>query len=196
MSLNLVGEANDYVGKGMHGGEISIKPTAEATFDPSQSVIIGNTCLYGATGGRLFANGQAGERFAVRNSLAEAVVEGVGDHGCEYMTGGVVVVLGRAGRNVGAGMTGGLAYFLDEDGSFQAKVNPEIVSVQRVITSAGEQQLKELIEAHAERTDSPKAKTILENWSDYLPKFWQVVPPSEKDTPEANPDAQKVTVSV
>jgi glutamate synthase (ferredoxin) len=196
MSLNLVGEANDYVGKGMHGGEISIKPLAEATFDPSQSVIIGNTCLYGATGGRLFANGQAGERFAVRNSLAEAVVEGVGDHCCEYMTGGVVVVLGRAGRNVGAGMTGGLAYFLDEDGSFQAKVNPEIVKVQRVITPAGEQQLKELIEAHAERTDSPKAKTILENWSDYLPKFWQVVPPSEKDTPEANPDAQKVTVSV
>ena len=196
MSLNLVGEANDYVGKGMHGGEISIRPLPEATFDPSRSVIIGNTCLYGATGGRLFANGQAGERFAVRNSLAEAVVEGVGDHCCEYMTGGVVVVLGRAGRNVGAGMTGGLAYFLDEDGSFQAKVNPEIVKVQRVLTPAGEQQLKELIEAHAERTGSPKAKAILSDWAAYLPKFWQVVPPSEKDTPEANPDVQKVTVSV
>ncbi len=196
MTLNLVGEANDYVGKGMHGGEIAIKPSSEATYDPALNVIIGNTCLYGATGGRLFANGQAGERFAVRNSMAEAVVEGVGDHGCEYMTGGVVVVLGRAGRNVGAGMTGGLAYFLDEDGSFQSKVNPEIVKVQRVITPAGEQQLKELIEAHADRTSSPKAKAILANWSEYLPKFWQVVPPSEKDTPEANPDTEKVSLSV
>ena len=195
MTLNLVGEANDYVGKGMHGGEIAIKPATEATYDPSQNVIIGNTCLYGATGGRLFANGQAGERFAVRNSLAEAVVEGVGDHCCEYMTGGVVVVLGRAGRNVGAGMTGGLAYFLDEDGSFQEKVNAEIVKVQRVMTPAGEQQLKELLEAHVEHTDSPKAKSILTNWLEYLPKFWQVVPPSEKDTPEANPDVEKVAIS-
>ncbi|WP_326498316.1 glutamate synthase large subunit [Leptolyngbya sp. GGD] len=195
MTLNLVGEANDYVGKGMHGGEIAIKPSPEATYDPSQNVIIGNTCLYGATGGRLFANGQAGERFAVRNSLAEAVVEGVGDHCCEYMTGGVVVVLGRAGRNVGAGMTGGLAYFLDEDGSFQEKVNPEIVKVQRVVAPAGEQQLKELLEAHVEHTGSPKAKAVLANWSEYLPKFWQVVPPSEKDTPEANPDVEKVAVS-
>ncbi|GAP97815.1 glutamate synthase large subunit [Leptolyngbya sp. NIES-2104] len=195
MTLNLVGEANDYVGKGMHGGTIAIKPSSEATYDPSQNVIIGNTCLYGATGGRLFANGQAGERFAVRNSLAEAVVEGVGDHCCEYMTGGVVVVLGRAGRNVGAGMTGGLAYFFDEDGSFQEKVNAEIVKVQRVSAPAGEQQLRELLEAHVEHTGSPKAKAILANWSESLPKFWQVVPPSEKDTPEANPDVEKVAVS-
>ncbi len=190
MTLHLTGEANDYVGKGMHGGEIAIRPTADITYDPALSVIIGNTCLYGATGGSLFANGQAGERFAVRNSQAQAVVEGVGDHCCEYMTGGTIVVLGRTGRNVGAGMTGGLAYFLDGDGSFQSKVNPEIVKVQRVTAPAGEQQLKELIEAHADRTNSPKAKAILANWSDYLPKFWQVVPPSEKDTPEANPDAE------
>ncbi|MBD1824957.1 glutamate synthase large subunit [Cyanobacteria bacterium FACHB-DQ100] len=196
MTLNLVGEANDYVGKGMHGGTIAIKPSPEATYAPSQNVIIGNTCLYGATGGRLFANGQAGERFAVRNSMAEAVVEGVGDHCCEYMTGGVVVVLGRAGRNVGAGMTGGLAYFLDEDGSFQAKVNPEIVKTQRIAAPAGERQLKELLEAHVEHTGSPKAKAILENWSEFLPKFWQVVPPSEKDTPEANPDVERVAASV
>ncbi|MGV0024151.1 glutamate synthase large subunit [Phormidesmis priestleyi] len=194
MTLMLEGEANDYVGKGLHGGELIIKPTADATYDPSLNVIIGNTCLYGATGGSLFANGQAGERFAVRNSKAQAVVEGVGDHCCEYMTGGTIVVLGRNGRNVGAGMTGGLAYFLDEDGSFQAKVNPEIVKVQRVISPAGEQQLKELIEAHGDRTGSPKAKAILADWSTYLPKFWQVVPPSEKDTPEANPEvtAEKV----
>ena len=188
ITLILEGEANDYVGKGMHGGEIIIKPPAEVTYDPSKNVIVGNTCLYGATGGVLFANGGAGERFAVRNSTGQAVIEGAGDHCCEYMTGGVIVVLGNVGRNVGAGMTGGLAYFLDEDGSFPAKVNPEIVKIQRLTAPAGEQQLKELIQAHAERTGSPKAQVILENWSDYLPKFWQVVPPSEADSPEAKPD--------
>jgi glutamate synthase (ferredoxin) len=195
MTLILSGEANDYVGKGMHGGEIIIKPSPDSTFDPAHSVIVGNTCLYGATGGTLFANGQAGERFAVRNSRAQAVVEGVGDHSCEYMTGGVIVVLGRAGRNVGAGMTGGLAYFLDEDGSFPIKVNPEIVKVQRVITAAGEQQLKMLIAAHADRTGSPRAQTILANWAEYLPQFWQVVPPSEKDGPEASPEAEARVLS-
>jgi glutamate synthase (ferredoxin) len=189
MTLRLEGEANDYVGKGMHGGEIIIKPPAEAAYDPANNVIVGNTCLYGATGGVLFANGGAGERFGVRNSKGQAVIEGAGDHCCEYMTGGVIVVLGSVGRNVGAGMTGGLAYFLDEDGRFPAKVNREIVKLQRVITPAGEQQLKELIQAHAQRTDSPKAKMILAHWSDYLPQFWQVVPPSEADTPEANADA-------
>jgi glutamate synthase (ferredoxin) len=214
MTLLLEGEANDYVGKGMHGGKIIIKPPKalqvnrlpvdgsniqpSTSFDPAKNAIVGNTCLYGATGGVLFANGGAGERFGVRNSKGQAVIEGAGDHCCEYMTGGVIVVLGHVGRNVGAGMTGGLAYFLDEDGNFSAKVNREIVKIQRVITPAGEQQLKELIQAHAERTDSPKAKTILAHWSDYLPQFWQVVPPSEADTPEANPDAveQRVLSSV
>lgn len=186
MTLILEGEANDYVGKGMHGGEIIIKPPADASYDPAKNVIVGNTCLYGATGGILFANGGAGERFGVRNSKGEAVIEGAGDHCCEYMTGGVIVVLGHVGRNVGAGMTGGLAYFLDEDGSFKSKVNPEIVKIQRVTTAAGEQQLKDLIQGHAERTGSPKAELILRYWSEYLPQFWQVVPPSEADTPEAN----------
>jgi glutamate synthase (ferredoxin) len=194
MTLTLVGEANDYVGKGLHGGELIVKPPVGISYDPSENVIIGNTCLYGATGGTLFALGQAGERFAVRNSKAQAVIEGAGDHCCEYMTGGTIVVLGRVGRNVGAGMTGGLAYFLDEDGSFPTKVNPEIVKVQRVISEAGEQQLKDLIAAHAERTGSPKAARILANWETYLPKFWQVVPPSEADTPEANPDAAEAKV--
>jgi glutamate synthase (ferredoxin) len=189
MTLRLEGEANDYVGKGMHGGEIIIKPPASATYAPEQNVIVGNTCLYGATGGILFASGLAGERFAVRNSKGTAVIEGAGDHCCEYMTGGVIVVLGKVGRNVGAGMTGGLAYFLDEDGNFPKLVNPEIVKLQRVSSQAGEQQLQELIQAHAEYTGSEKAKVILQNWSEYLPKFWQVVPPSEADTPEANPDA-------
>ena len=191
MILTLEGEANDYVGKGMHGGEIIIKPPAEATYDPSQNVIVGNTCLYGATGGVLFANGLAGERFAVRNSKGTAVIEGAGDHCCEYMTGGIVVVLGKVGRNVAAGMTGGLAYFLDEDGGFHELVNQEIVKFQRVMTTHGQKQLKELIEAHLQRTDSPKAKMILENWQEFLPKFWQLVPPSEADGPEANPQEEK-----
>ncbi|MBF2097358.1 MAG: glutamate synthase subunit alpha, partial [Gloeomargaritaceae cyanobacterium C42_A2020_066] len=187
MILRLVGEANDYVGKGMHGGEIIIVPPAGLPCDPSTQTIIGNTCLYGATGGYLFALGRAGERFAVRNSLAQAVIEGAGDHCCEYMTGGVVVALGQVGRNVGAGMTGGIGYFLDEEGQFPEKVNPEIVKLQRVCTQVGAAQLRQLIEAHAERTGSPKAHRILEQWSTFLPLFWQVVPPSELDTPEANP---------
>jgi glutamate synthase (ferredoxin) len=196
MTLYLEGDANDYVGKGMHGGEIIIKPPADATYDPAQNVIVGNTCLYGATGGTLYANGIAGERFGVRNSKGQAVIEGAGDHCCEYMTGGVIVVLGKVGRNVSAGHTGGLAYFLDEDSSFPDKVNREIVKIQRVTTPAGEQQLKDLISAHAEKTGSQKAKAILANWSEFLPKFWQVVPPSEADSPEAKSgtEAQKLAV--
>ncbi|MBD2426651.1 glutamate synthase large subunit [Phormidium sp. FACHB-1136] len=194
MTLTLVGESNDYVGKGMNGGELVVKPPVDITYDPSENVIIGNTCLYGATGGTLYALGRAGERFAVRNSKGQAVIEGAGDHCCEYMTGGTVVVLGPVGRNVGAGMTGGLAYFLDEDGNFPTLVNPEIVKVQRVITPAGEAQLKALIEAHVAHTGSAKGQRILDNWSEYLPKFWQVVPPSEADSPEANP-AEKVLSS-
>ncbi|MHC5723497.1 MAG: glutamate synthase large subunit, partial [Nostoc sp.] len=186
--LTLKGEANDYVGKGMHGGEIIIKPPTDATYNASQNVIVGNTCLYGATGGVLFANGLAGERFAVRNSKGIAVIEGAGDHCCEYMTGGVIVVLGKVGRNVAAGMTGGLAYFLNEDDLFRELVNPEIVKMQRVITEVGAKQLQELIQTHAERTGSPKAKKILQNWQEFLPKFWQLVPPSEADSPEADPE--------
>lgn len=194
MRLILEGEANDYVGKGMHGGEIIIKPPVEAGYDPEENVIVGNTCLYGATGGFLFANGQAGERFAVRNSMGKAVIEGTGDHACEYMTGGVIACLGKAGRNVGAGMTGGIAYFLDENGDFPARVNNEIVFIQRVSTSAGEAQLRELILLHFEKTGSGKAKTILANWSEYLPRFYQIVPPSEADTAVAKVDAKDEVV--
>jgi glutamate synthase (ferredoxin) len=185
----LNGEANDYVGKGMHGGEIVIAPPKEANYDFSNNVIIGNTCLYGATGGILYANGRAGERFAVRNSLAKAVIEGAGDHCCEYMTGGVIVVLGSVGRNVGAGMTGGLGYFLDEDGLFPEKINPEIVSIQRISSPLGVKQLQEMIANHVAKTGSPKGKEILDNWDSYLGKFWQVVPPSEADSPEVNANA-------
>ncbi len=193
MILTLMGEANDYVGKGMHGGQIIIKPPADATYDPSQNVIVGNTCLYGATGGALFANGLAGERFAVRNSKGIAVIEGAGDHCCEYMTGGVIVVLGKVGRNVAAGMTGGLGYFLDEDGLFPELVNKSIVKIQRVITKAGEKQLYELIQTHQQTTGSPKAEMILANWSEFLPRFWQLVPPSESENPEANPEVEVET---
>ena len=196
MTLTLTGEANDYVGKGMNGGEIIIKPFENATYKAEENVIVGNTCIYGASGGTLYANGIAGERFAVRNSKCVAVIEGAGDHCCEYMTGGVVVVLGSVGRNVGAGMTGGLGYFLDESGDFQTRVNPEIVQVQRVVTPAGKQQLKSLIEAHSDRTGSAKAKAILADWDNMLPKFWQVVPPSEADSAEASVKKDKVTSSV
>ncbi len=185
MTLRLEGDANDYVGKGMNGGEIIVVPHAEAVFDPAENAIVGNTCLYGATGGTLYADGRAGERFAVRNSVGKAVILGAGDHCCEYMTGGVVVALGKVGRNVGAGMTGGIGYFLDEDGTFPEHVNPEIVKIQRVESAAGKQQLKELIAAHAERTGSAKSKALLADWDACLGRFWQVVPPSEADTPEA-----------
>jgi len=185
MAVHLVGEANDYVGKGMAGGEIVIVPPPASTFVAADAILVGNTCLYGATGGTLYVNGRAGERFAVRNSLAEAVVEGTGDHCCEYMTGGCVVVLGPAGRNVAAGMTGGLAYFYDADGTFEEKVNGEIVTVQRVSTDAGSAQLRRLVQAHFDKTGSPKAKSLLADWTAALPRFWQLVPPSEAQSPEA-----------
>ncbi|MEI6442207.1 MAG: glutamate synthase large subunit [Nostocales cyanobacterium ELA583] len=191
--LNLVGEANDYVGKGMNGGEIIIQPPANGTYNPAENVIVGNTCLYGATGGVLFANGLAGERFAVRNSKGTAVIEGAGDHCCEYMTGGVIVVLGKVGRNVGAGMTGGLGYFLDETGNFPDLVNHAIVKVQRVVSNVGAQQLYELIKTHGEKTGSPKAQEIIANWTEYLPKFWQLVPPSEADSPEAKAEEKQLS---
>jgi glutamate synthase (ferredoxin) len=189
--VKLVGEANDYVGKGMAGGEISIVPPEASTFAPENASIVGNTCLYGATGGKLFVGGRAGERFAVRNSMAETVVEGTGDHCCEYMTGGVVVSLGSVGRNVGAGMTGGLGYFYDPEGNFTDKVNGEIVSVQRIQTQAGKNQLKSLIEEHVDRTGSASGRAILSNFDAEVEKFWQVVPPSEANTPEASPVAEE-----
>ncbi|KAL2320665.1 hypothetical protein Fmac_029634 [Flemingia macrophylla] len=206
MNIRLVGEANDYVGKldsemrlmvlmficeccqGIAGGELVITPVDKTGFEPEDAAIVGNTCLYGATGGQVFVRGRAGERFAVRNSLAEAVVEGTGDHCCEYMTGGCVVVLGKVGRNVAAGMTGGLAYILDEDNTLIPKVNREIVKIQRVSAPVGQMQLKSLIEAHVQKTGSTKGAAILKEWDKYLSLFWQLVPPSEEDTPEASAD--------
>ncbi|XP_020689520.2 ferredoxin-dependent glutamate synthase, chloroplastic, partial [Dendrobium catenatum] len=192
MNIRLVGEANDYVGKGMAGGELVITPVENTGFSPEDAAIVGNTCLYGATGGQVFVRGKAGERFAVRNSLVEAVVEGTGDHCCEYMTGGCVVVLGKVGRNVAAGMTGGLAYIIDEDDTLIPKVNKEIVKIQRVNAPAGQMQLKSLIEAHVEKTGSKRGSTILSEWEAYLPLFWQLVPPSEEDAPEACAEFERV----
>nr|YP_010336352.1 ferredoxin-dependent glutamate synthase [Goniotrichopsis reniformis]UNJ14758.1 ferredoxin-dependent glutamate synthase [Goniotrichopsis reniformis] len=196
LQLRVIGEANDYVGKGINGGEIIICPPNEINHAPNiPQVLIGNTCLYGATGGFLFVKGHAGERFGVRNSKATAVVEGVGDHCCEYMTGGVIVVLGRFGRNIGAGMTGGLAYFYDKDNRFTAKLNKDTVKMQRIITNEGELQLKELIKQHASKTGSLQAKEILEDWAACLKKFWQIVPAAENQLPETNKEYSQLTSS-
>ena len=179
MNVRLVGEANDYVGKGLNGGRITVVPPAGGN-DPGSQVILGNTCLYGATGGELLALGRAGERFAVRNSGARTVVEGAGDHCCEYMTGGVVVVLGSTGRNVGAGMTGGVAFMLDESGGLSERVNPEIVAICPLSTPEQEALLKPLLEAHLEATGSSKAAAILADWPSWKARFKVLVPPSEK----------------
>jgi len=179
MNLRLVGEANDYVGKGINGGRITVVPPAGVN-DPGSQVILGNTCLYGATGGELFALGRAGERFAVRNSGAKTVVEGSGDHCCEYMTGGVVVVLGSTGRNVAAGMTGGVAFLLDEDGGLADRLNPEIVALCPITTPEQESLLKPLLEDHLQHTGSAKAAEILADWTTWKAKFKVLVPPSEK----------------
>ncbi|MEO6847111.1 MAG: glutamate synthase large subunit, partial [Chthoniobacterales bacterium] len=172
----LSGEANDYVGKGMSGGEIIVKPRAERQFKPQDNIIMGNTVLYGASGGFLFANGRAGERFCVRNSGGTAVIEGVGDHCCEYMTNGTVVVLGPTGKNFGAGMTGGVAYVLDEKNEFLDRYNSQLVTPERLSNEDDINTLKGLIFRHLEYTDSEFAKIILADWAKYEPFFWKVCP--------------------
>jgi glutamate synthase (ferredoxin) len=179
MEVRLVGEANDYVGKGINGGRIVIVPP-QGSRDPGAKVILGNTCLYGATGGELFALGRAGERFGVRNSGARAVVEGAGDHCCEYMTGGVVVVLGGTGRNVAAGMTGGVAFLLDEQGGVADRLNGETVALCDLTTPEQESLLRPLLEAHLAHTGSERAAAILADWSRWKGRFKVLVPPSEK----------------
>lgn len=177
--MYLRGEANDYVAKSMFGGEVVVKPDSSNTEETP--VIAGNTCLYGAVGGRLFIAGAAGERFAVRNSGAQAVVESVGDHCCEYMTGGAVLVLGQTGRNFGAGMSGGLAFALDEDGSFIEKFNDDCDKKLYRLTAQTEAVVKGLIEDHYRLTGSKKAQRVLEQWENYKSKFVQVVPPAERE---------------
>jgi glutamate synthase (NADPH/NADH) large chain len=175
MTLHLVGDANDYVGKGLSGGILEIAPPPESPFHPDEQVIVGNTVLYGATSGRAFFNGRAGERFAVRNSGATTVVEGVGDHGCEYMTGGLVVVLGTTGRNFGAGMSGGVAYVYDEDGMFVRRCNTEMVELEAVDGEDAE-LVHGLVSEHARRTGSKKAQALLDDWETVMRKLVKVLP--------------------
>jgi glutamate synthase (NADPH/NADH) large chain len=179
LNLYLQGDANDYVGKGMTGGKLVIAPPPGSSFQTQESAIVGNTCLYGATGGKLFAAGTAGERFAVRNSGAHAVVEGTGDHCCEYMTGGFVCVLGKTGYNFGSGMTGGFAYVLDLDNSFVDLVNHELVEIQRISSEAMEayrSHLESVLREYVEETASTWGANLIENLDDYLRKFWLVKP--------------------
>jgi glutamate synthase domain-containing protein 2/glutamate synthase domain-containing protein 1/glutamate synthase domain-containing protein 3 len=176
VTLRLIGDANDYMGKGLSGGRIIVQTPPSASYDPKENVIVGNTLLYGATSGEVFINGLAGERFAVRNSGAVAVVEGVGDHGCEYMTGGTVVVIGRTGRNFAAGMSGGIAYVLDEHQLFDTLCNLDMVDLETIYQEEDQKVLHDLISRHHELTGSVQAQRILENWREMSGKFVKVMP--------------------
>ena len=176
MSLSLEGDANDYVGKGLSGGKIAVFPPTDSRFPAEDNIIVGNVALYGATSGEAYIRGMAGERFCVRNSGANAVVEGVGDHGCEYMTGGRVVVLGATGRNFGAGMSGGIAYVLDEHGTFGAHVNSQMVNVEQLSDEAEITDVRRMIERHLDHTSSDRARLVLDDWAGMVAKFVKVIP--------------------
>ena len=176
LTLELVGDGNDYFGKGLSGGKLIVYPPKGVTFKHEENIIIGNVALYGATSGKAFINGVAGERFAVRNSGAKAVVEGVGDHGCEYMTGGCVVVLGKTGKNFAAGMSGGVAYVLDLNSDLYKNINKQMVNIERVTSKFEIDELKEMIEEHVAYTNSENGKEILDHFTDYLPKFKKIIP--------------------
>ena len=176
MEFYLEGDSNDYLGKGLAGGQIIVVPPEGSTFESDKNIIIGNTVLYGATRGKIFISGVAGERFAVRNSGATAVVEGVGDHCCEYMTGGRVVVLGKTGRNFAAGMSGGVAYVLDEEGDFDYYCNMGMVELSLVEDLNDKKELSDLISMHYEHTGSKVAEKILTNMDAYMDRFIKVIP--------------------
>ena len=180
MTFSIEGDANDYVGKGLSGGKIIIYPSSSATFKAEENMIIGNVALYGATAGEVYIRGMAGERFAVRNSGVSAVVEGIGDNGCEYMTGGRVVILGTAGRNFGAGMSGGIGYVLDETGDFAQRVNLQMVGIEKLESTAEIAAVHDLIERHFDYTKSTRAQQILAAWAQYVPKFVKVMPKDYK----------------
>ena len=176
LTLELVGDSNDYFGKGLSGGKLVVYPPTGVTYKEDENIIIGNVALYGATSGKAFINGVAGERFCVRNSGATAVVEGCGDHGCEYMTGGCAVVLGKTGKNFAAGMSGGIAYVLDEDTTLYKKVNKQLVSMESVTDKYNVLELKQIIMEHVAYTNSKKGKEVLDNFEEYLPKFKRIIP--------------------
>ena len=179
MTFTVVGDTNDYLGKGLSGAKIIVRPPEDSPFEAHENIIAGNVCFYGATGGSAFVSGVVGERFCVRNSGVHAVVEGLGDHGCEYMTGGLVLCLGKTGRNFGAGMSGGVAYIFDEDGDFlSSRLNTEMVKTYPLVEceDAEIDKVKNLISSHLECTGSSRAKYLLENWDDTSPKFIKVMP--------------------
>jgi glutamate synthase (ferredoxin) len=176
ITMEVEGDANDYFCKGLSGGSVAVYPPRQATFVPEENIIIGNVAGYGATSGEMFVRGLAGERFCVRNSGMHAVVEGVGDHGCEYMTGGVVVVLGPTGRNFAAGMSGGIAYVLDEFGAFDAVLNKEMVDRDPLELDEDVQLVQSLIRRHLDKTGSTRAGWVLENWESVQPKFAKIFP--------------------
>jgi len=180
MSFTLEGDANDYFGKGLSGGKLAVFPSSRASFPSESNMIIGNVALYGATKGEVFVRGMAGERFAVRNSGVDTVVEAVGDHGCEYMTGGRVVVLGPTGRNFAAGMSGGVAYLLDENNESGTRINTQMVDVERVDDPKEAAELRALIQKHVDYTGSEHAKAILAAWPTKLAKFVRVIPKDYK----------------
>lgn len=192
ITFRIQGMVNDYVGKGLCGGKIIVNPYENINYDPSSNIIIGNTCFYGATGGQAFIHGVAGERFGVRNSGAEVVVEGVGDHGCEYMTGGRMIVLGKTGRNFAAGMSGGIAYIWDRDEKFQERVNPAMVDLDP-LDEVDSNYLRSMIKLHLEYTNSGRARNILDNWDEESKKFIKVIPVDYKKVLEAEKQKQGVT---
>jgi glutamate synthase (NADPH/NADH) large chain len=195
LRLEVFGDANDYVGKGLSGATIVVRPMVSSPLDTPNNTIIGNTVLYGATAGKLFAAGQAGERFAVRNSGATVVVEGCGANGCEYMTGGTAVILGKVGENFGAGMTGGMAFVLDQDGSFAKHANPESIIWQRFGSAYWEARCKSLIAEHAVATGSGWANAVLDDWETWRDRIWQVCPKemlSRLDRPLNDAEAEMV----
>ena len=176
LSICLTGDCNDYMGKGLSGGKITVTAPAKRTYKAEDNIIIGNVALYGATSGEAYINGVAGERFAVRNSGATAVVEGVGEHGCEYMTGGRVAVLGKTGKNFAAGMSGGIAYVLDEENELYKNLNKAMIHIEKVEEKYDIQELREMIEKHVQETGSEKGQRILDHFEDYLPKFKKIIP--------------------
>jgi glutamate synthase (ferredoxin) len=180
MTFHLEGDANDYVGKGLSGGKIIVYPPKRSTFLAEENIIVGNVALYGATAGEAYIRGMAGERFCVRNSGANAVVESVGDHGCEYMTGGRVVILGPTGRNFAAGMSGGIAYVLDETGDFAQRCNMQMVAIEKLVDADEIEQVWKMIQRHQAYTQSTRAAKILAEWSETLPKFVKVIPKDYK----------------
>jgi glutamate synthase (ferredoxin) len=180
MTFVLEGDANDYFGKGLSGGKVIIHPPANSTFVPEENIIIGNVAFYGATSGEAYVRGMAGERFCVRNSGVHAVVEAVGDHGCEYMTGGKVVILGPAGRNFAAGMSGGIAYILDERGDFPVRCNKQMVALEKLEDPDEIAGVKAMIEKHATYTRSERGRTVLADWDRMVPKFVKVMPKDYK----------------